>query len=147
MRDIHTFSTLTPRYSFADAVDYILHEFGHNLNSLGPTKRDVLVSEAIKMISLNEEDYDDGWDAGYKEASEEAEQEIEDAENEGREDGIGDCIRCVKLLKEEILSPKAIDDFFENTPSELFVKENKESVIEIFKIIFQELLERLDEID
>ena len=147
MRDIHTFSTLTPHYSFADAVDYILHEFGHSLNSLGPTKRDVLVSEAIKMISPNEEDYDDGWDAGYKEASEEAEQEIEDAENEGREDGIRDCIRCVKLLKEEILSPKAIDDFFENTPSELFVKENKESVIEFFKIIFQELLERLDEID
>lgn len=147
MRDIRTFSTFTPRYSFADAVNHILHEFGHSLDSLGPTKRDVLISEAIEMIALNEQDYDDGWDAGYKEASEEAEQEIEDAENEGREDGIRDCIRCIKLLKEEILFPKVIDDFFENTPSELFVKENKENVIEIFKIIFQELLERLDEID
>lgn len=147
MRDIRTFSTLAPRYSFADAVDHILHEFGHSLDSLGPTKRDMLISEAIEMIAYNEKDYDDGWDAGYKEASEEAQQEIEDAENEGREDGIGDCIRCIKRLKEEILSPKAIDDFFENTPPELFIKENKESVIEIFKIIFQELLERLDEID
>lgn len=146
MRDIRLFPTLTPPYSFADAVNYILHTFGHDLNSLSPFERNTLISEAEQMIALREKDYDDGWDDGYREASEEAEQEIEDAENEGREDGVGDCIRCVKRLKEEILSPKVIDDFFENTSVETFVGENKENVIKALKIVFQELLERLDEI-
>ena len=146
MRDIRLFPTLTPPYSFADAVNYILHTFGHDLNSLSPFERNTLISEAEQMIALREKDYDDGWDDGYREASEKAEQEIEDAENEGREDGVGDCIRCVKRLKEEILSPKVIDDFFENTSVETFVGENKENVIKALKIVFQELLERLDEI-
>lgn len=147
MQDIRIFSTLTPRYSFADAVNYILHNFGHDLNSLSPFERNTLISEAEQMIAPNEKDYDDGWADGYREASEEAEQEIEDAENEGRGDGVGDCIRCVKRLKEETLFPKMIDDFFEETPVESFVKENKENVIKAFEIVFQELLTRLDEID
>lgn len=146
MRDIRLFPTLTPPYSFADAVNYILHTFGHDLNSLSPFERNTLISEAEQMIVLREKDYDDGWDDGYREASEEAEQEIEDAENEGREDGVGDCIHCVKRLKEEILSPKMIGDFFENTSVETFVGENKENVIKVLKFVFQELLERLDEI-
>lgn len=127
MRDIRTFSTFMPHYSFADAVNYILHNFGHDLNSLSPFERNTLLFEAEQMIAPNEKDYDDGWDAGYREASEEAEQEIEDAENEGREDGVGDCIRCVKLLKEEVLSPKTISDFFENTSVETFVGETKKT--------------------